>query len=349
MRPSKASVGATREPAGSAPGPLGLSGRGVVKTGSGAEPLGSLKDPQRPKRKLQTHAELKELQRVTAAAIMRPLAAGDRILPDWLDGRKTADAVAEIIKPNDRLTGVERLEIYNRQYWFRLIDIMYEDHPGLRAVVGHRRFDGLVRAYLTEYPSRSFALQELSRDLPRFLKDNPKWSRPRQAMAVEIARFERAQTVGFDAAALPAVTPDDLLGRNPAELTFRLQPHITLLAMRYPLDEFSTVVRREVLRAEASNAKEGERQDAAEPSGEAAAPPPPKRQDVWIAVHRYRNALYYKRLEREAFLILAGLRDGKTLEQAVADGLPTVVDAGFGERLQGWFASWTEMGWFAKT
>ena len=39
---------------------------------------------------------------------------------------------------------------------------MYEDHPGLPAVVGPRRFDGLVRAYLAEYPSRSFALQELS-------------------------------------------------------------------------------------------------------------------------------------------------------------------------------------------
>lgn len=288
---------------------------------------------------------------MTAAAIMRPLAAGDRILPDWLDGqRKTADAVAEFIAPNDRLTSVERLEIYNRQYWFRLVDIMYEDHPGLRAVVGPKRFDLLVRAYLAKHPSRSFALQELSRELPQFLVDNPKWCRPRQGMAVDVTRFERAQSVAFDAATLPALTTDDLLGRSPADLTFRLQPHITLLAMRYPLDEYSTVVRRQILRAEASNAIEGERRDAAEPdTATAPPPPPPKRQNVWLAVHRYQNALYYKRLDKVAFAILEGLRDGQTLEQAVTAALPPDADASWGEKLKTWFESWTGMGWFAKS
>ena len=44
-----------------------------------------------------------------------------------------AEVAAEFIKPNDRLTSFERLEIYNRMYWFRLIDCVRDDCPGLRA------------------------------------------------------------------------------------------------------------------------------------------------------------------------------------------------------------------------
>ena len=27
------------------------------------------------------------------------------------------------------------LEIYNRQYWFRVLDCLYDDYPGLRAIL----------------------------------------------------------------------------------------------------------------------------------------------------------------------------------------------------------------------
>ena len=62
--------------------------------------------------------------------------------------KPVADA---FIKPNDRLTSFERLEIYNRQYWFRIIDCFYDDYPGLRAVLGERKFSQLCRAYLAKY------------------------------------------------------------------------------------------------------------------------------------------------------------------------------------------------------
>ena len=68
---------------------------------------------------------------------------------------------SEFIKPNDRLSSFERLEIYNRQYWFRLLDCLYEDYPGLLAVLGEKRFLKCVRAYLVRYPSDSFALRDL--------------------------------------------------------------------------------------------------------------------------------------------------------------------------------------------
>ena len=52
--------------------------------------------------------------------------------------------------PNARLSSFERLEIYSRQYWFRLISAAAEDFPTLNAVLGQKRFDALILADLGE-------------------------------------------------------------------------------------------------------------------------------------------------------------------------------------------------------
>ncbi len=52
---------------------------------------------------------------------MQPLTVGERMQPKRPMGGQCALWPAEFIKPNDRLRSFERLEIYNRQYWFRLL------------------------------------------------------------------------------------------------------------------------------------------------------------------------------------------------------------------------------------
>ena len=73
-----------------------------------------------------------------ATAVMRPLARDDSMQRKWLDGRPTKKIAESFIKPNDRLTSFERLEIYNRQYWIRLRQCFYEDYTGLRAILGDK-------------------------------------------------------------------------------------------------------------------------------------------------------------------------------------------------------------------
>src|SRR5260221_11348522 len=95
---------------------------------------------------------LLQLHLSMAHASRQPLTGCDRIAP------KTD---AGFIKPNNRLTSVERLEIYSRSYWFRVLDSLHDDFPGLRAVLGQRAFHRLARAYLPACPSRSFTLRNL--------------------------------------------------------------------------------------------------------------------------------------------------------------------------------------------
>ena len=99
---------------------------------------------------------LEELQHAVFEVIRQPLTASEGMRRRTVDGRAVENIVDGIIKPNDRLTSFERLEIYNRVYWFRILSALGEDFPGLRAIIGQKRFDRLLTAYLTDHPSQSF-------------------------------------------------------------------------------------------------------------------------------------------------------------------------------------------------
>src|SRR6202162_5684971 len=126
---------------------------------------------------------LLEVQRRMAHSILQPLTGSDRIAP------KTD---AAFIKPNDRLTAFERLEIYSRSYWFRILDSLYDDFPGLRAVLGQQAFHLLSRAYLADCPSRSYTLRDLGSRLAEWLKRNPQYAGDRFGLALDMVRLEWA-------------------------------------------------------------------------------------------------------------------------------------------------------------
>lgn len=287
----------------------------------------------------QTLRQLQDLQRLAAAVIMQPLSQGWRTSRRFRDGRSNTAVAKSFIKPNDRLSSLERIEIYNKQYWFRLVDCLFEDYPGLLAVVGLRRFNYLIRQYLQAHPSRSFTLRNLGSQLPQFLEKNPALAGPRLKMAIDMAHFEWAQVVAFDGPAKPPVTVDDLLGANPAKLRLSLQPYITLLKMNYPLDDFSIALKSQgnALRGEASNAIE----EHADNKANSRKPPLPKPQTVFVAVHRHDNDLYYKRLEPLAYKVLTALAAGQTLLRACSF-------AESADQARRWFQNWTSLGWFAK-
>src|SRR5260221_9897402 len=93
--------------------------------------------------------KLLSLQRAVARAVMQPLTRSERMQRKAPGGGRMSAYAARYIKPNDRLTSFERLEIYNRQYWFRVPASLAEDFPGLRAVLGGRRVESMCKAYLT--------------------------------------------------------------------------------------------------------------------------------------------------------------------------------------------------------
>ncbi len=160
----------------------------------------------------------------------------DGIAPKTEDRRPMRVEAAEFIRPNSRLTSIERLEIYSRSYWFRALDSLADDFPGLRAVLGRRAFNRLSRAYLADCPSRSFTLRDLGERLAGWLQRHPRYAGKTFSLALDMVRLEWAHIEAFDSAAEKALGPEDLIQLGP-DLRAGLQPYIRLLEFEYPVDK----------------------------------------------------------------------------------------------------------------
>jgi hypothetical protein len=239
---------------------------------------------------------------------------------------------------------VDRLEIYNKQYWFRLLDVLHDDFPGLRAVIGARQFDKLRVAYLDRYPSRSFTLRNLGSRLPQFLAEEPMWAGRLVRLAQEMAGFEWAQVIAFDGPEKLPMQMDDLLGKNPARLRLGLQPHLTLLELSYPLDDFLLAVKKRARDQDQLSNATGDSYREKEPRRM----PLPRPQPTWLGVYRHDNGIYYKRLACPAFAILRALQSGQTLANACAAPLADAPDdapADWQSKISEWFSAWMQIGW----
>ena len=287
---------------------------------------------------------LLELQRRMAEDVMRPLTTDFQMQPTTSDGRSTSVIAERYIKPNNLLSAFDRLEIYNRQYWFRVIDAVSEDFPALNSVLGSKVFDPLVLAYLRDNPSTSFTLRNLGSRLPEWLRDHPELVPDQHDLAMDIARLEWAYVEAFDRAALPPADAASF-ARFDAQTRLRLQPHLQLLNLGHPVDELVLAVHRKADPSDImSNAVSGRRRRSQ------ADLPEMNHEDVYLAVHRYDNSVYYRRIDREGFLLFRSLQSGEPLGVAIQTAVQERTY--FGEeqvaKIQEYFAHAAQLGWFCQ-
>jgi hypothetical protein len=286
---------------------------------------------------------LLELQRQMSEDVRRPLAAGFAMQRVREDGRPMSEVAATYVKPNDRLTSFERLEIYNRQYWFRVITAVSEDFPALAAVLGSKRFDDLVLAYLKENPSTSFTLRNLGGQLPTWLAGHPEFSpKTKHDLVVDVANLEWAYVEAFDRAKVTSLTLEDFVGLN-GDSKLSLQPHLQLLALRYPVDELVLAVRQQTPESDIMSNAMNELVQNERPKL-----PSMRRATIYLAIHRFDNSVYYRRIDHEQYLLLRALQQHKPLGHAleaafVSSKLSAEKQA---VKIQEYFAHAAELGWF---
>ena len=277
---------------------------------------------------------------------MQPLTPSERMQKKAPDGKSMRAYAGRFIKPNDRLTSFERLEIYNRQYWLRLLASMMEDFPGLRSVLGGRRFEAMCKAYLVDCPSRSFTLRNLGSRLEAWLRKHPKWAGNKQALALDIVQLEWAEIEAFDGKAEAALRPEDLSAGDVASIRLNLQPYIRLLSLHYPVDDLLLEVRKDDTGTEVASNAFQERSKRKKVHAVAKLKP----DDIFLAVHRFDDSVYFRRIEAEEFVILSALRKGKPLDKAIETALrkTSIPLEERPESVQRWFQNWAALGWFCQ-
>jgi hypothetical protein len=286
--------------------------------------------------------ELHDLQRQMAAAVMQPLTLDEKMRRRDPNGRDNHVEAAGFIRPNDRLASFERLEIYNRQYWFRVFSSFEEDFPGLQAVLGRKKFQALMRAYLESNPSTSFSLRNLGSKLISWSRANPQWIQPLGELATDMILLEWAHIESFDSATRPNL-PVELLATISEETRIALQPHVFLLKLHHAVDDALIALRSDDGSSNSS-------------SNNAKASRIVRRYRtisgldcdlIYLAVHRFEDTVYYKRLGQEDFYLLRAIKDGKTLMEAIdaafeSSSMPEAERPGY---LQSAFQHWMSLGW----
>ena len=287
---------------------------------------------------------LLELQRRIAEDVRRPLTADYEMRKTTDDGASVEAIAASYISPNDRLSSFERLEIYNRQYWFRLISAVSEDFPTLNALLGPKRFDPLILAYLNRHPSTSWTLRDLGAKLPRFLEAHPEMTGRRHRLAVDVARLEWAYVDAFDRKHRTPLTTEEAQAIG-SESRVSLQPHLQLLELSYPVDSLVLALKRGAPEAEIVSSAASRRKSRTHFKL-----PTMRQERVLLAVHRFDDSVYYRRIDRETFLLLSALRSGASVSKAVAlafekTKLNFEAQANL---LREIFAHASELGWFCS-
>ncbi len=285
---------------------------------------------------------LLEIQRKMAAALMTPLTPQGRLAHKSERGHYMKREVSSFIKPNDRLTSVERLEIYSRSYWFRLLDALRDDFPGLASILGTKGFERLARAYLSDCPSQSFTLRDLGSRLESWFTEHPEHAGHNPALALDMVRLEWAHIVAFDGLAEKLLEPEDLIELTPS-LRVGVQPYISLLELQFPVDKLRIQVHAGDQGATLSSNFALRKKRGSLQLSRNIQPEP-----LFMAVHRFELSVYYRRLNGiEEFRLLTALRDGKPIHRAVhtafkesrlpADQIPSSVAT--------WFSTWAQLGW----
>ena len=96
-----------------------------------------------------------------------------------------------------------------------------------------------------------------------------------------------------------------------------MQPYIHLLDLHYPVDDLLIELKKDEEDTDFASNAFNERHKQKRVRAVARLKP----STIFLAVHRLDDSVYFRRLEREEFLILKELRAGKTLSRAIDSAL----------------------------
>jgi hypothetical protein len=286
-----------------------------------------------------TPRDLERLQRWMQAVICHPegVAEGIRSQAAQEQIEISAEQAELVVNPSQAQSGIERLGIYSRAYYARLLECMQEEFPILRQTLGHETFDEFAFSYLQDCPSRSYTLGRLGEGFSRFLRENRPPAEEDRAnevdwvdFLIELADMERAIGEVFDGPGSengPELEATQLLSVAPeywADARVTVTPSLRLLRLQFPLNDFFTAAR------------------------EGSDPPIPSPRETWLALTRRQYVVRRHELSRPQYELLMALAEGQTVGEAIGRAIEhAALDMeSFAVMLREWFQTWAAAGFF---
>lgn len=231
------------------------------------------------------------------------------------------------VLPSRTLTPAERVAIYADMHVARLVNVLAEDYPAVRAVAGAEEFERLARGYLADHPPHSFTLSVLGRHVPAWIADRAEVENG--ALLADVARVELAMTRVFDAPREVALEPADIAALPAstwADPRPRLIGALELLELGHRANAIVRAVRQ----------------------GEEMPPLDPAR--TRLVVWRKDDVVWRRDLDPAAFAALSALRAGASLADAIAaaEAAHAGDPAELEPRVAQWMSDWSQDGFFSS-
>lgn len=176
--------------------------------------------------------------------ISTPLEEGNGIASITASGNAIAEEAKIYIIKSPTLLPHERIQIYNQQYWWRLLNTLQDYFSTVTRLFGYNDFNvTLAMPYLIKYPPDSWSLTPLGRHFPSWIQSH--YNQEDKDLVVSSAQIDKAF---HDLFFISSLTPLSLEGASLdlSDKKIFLQPHVHLFF--YPFDIF--LFRKELLKQE---------------------------------------------------------------------------------------------------
>lgn len=116
--------------------------------------------------------ELKKTQEWFASIISRPININSEMNPISPSGAPMSIEASSIISPSPTLKSHQRIELYNQQFWWRMLSTLQDAYPMLTRLFGFTDFNQIIAVpYLLKYPSNFWSLNTLGERLPLWIQE----------------------------------------------------------------------------------------------------------------------------------------------------------------------------------
>lgn len=234
------------------------------------------------------------------------------------------------LRGNGAMPPLARLQVYHKQYWYRLITVMQFDYACTVHILGLDRYNAWVMRYLIAHPPDSPYLNDLDRRFLPYLQAH--YHEADRLLVLEAAAYDRAFARAFEGAegdkaglAKRAAKPKGLMNAR-----LRLAGHVTALQLTHDWSAY----RQAVIDDESLT--------------RVVEPPQPK--SLSCVIYRHDFTLYEKEMPTVAVAVLAAWNEPANLSE-LFDRLSENPAWGEAEAAEleahasEWFADFIAKGW----
>ncbi len=228
----------------------------------------------------------------------------------------------ERVIPKPDFSPEDQVHSYINGYRFRLFDVVYDDYPALREVIGEDDFTTLLDNYIEATPPEHFNIARYVDQFPEFVRENA------GTFEYELCILETALSRIFDEEETSALLKEDLEGLDPESfMDQKLHPRqaLKLFAFSYPVNAYY------------DRHLAGDKPDT------------PEKTPSYLAIYRHNDEMWRLDLEEREYLVLSSLFSGLTVGQSLEAAIP---ESHSGEEMMqsigSWFSKWMSNGLLAK-